>query len=331
MERVTAIAHPNLALVKYWGKADDALNLPANGSISITLGGATTTTTVAFRSDLAADRVALDGQPADPATGRRVSQHLDLVRALAGIEWRAEVVSHNDFPTAAGIASSASAFAALSLAATRAAGLALDARELSILARRGSGSACRSIDGGFVEWQPGDDDATSFAVPLAGPDHWDLRVLTVVVSRAQKPVSSAAGHRAAWSSPFFAARLEGVPATLAAVRRAILARDFGALALAVEREAVSMHAVAMTGRLPEAPWLSGLYYWTPATLRLIHAVQAWRRAGLPVCLTIDAGPNVHLLCEAADQPAVEEQLAPLLAELGATVIVSPPGAGARIV
>jgi diphosphomevalonate decarboxylase len=331
MERVTAIAHPNLALVKYWGKVDEALNLPANSSISITLGGATTITSVQFTAGLVRDRVLVNGQPADSGARQRVCRHLDEIRALAGSDLRADVESKNDFPMAAGIASSASAFAALSLAGARAAGLELDDTELSILARRGSGSACRSIYGGYVEWLQGEDDATSYAVPLAPADHWDLRVLTVILTRDPKTISSSAGHRAAWSSPFFRARLQGMTETLATVREAILHRDFAQLALTVEREAISMHAVAMTGRLPGAEWLSGLYYWEPATLALIHSVQKWRRQGVPMCLTIDAGPNVHLICERGALNAVEDRLAPLLDELGADVLVSPPGHGARLV
>jgi diphosphomevalonate decarboxylase len=202
---------------------------------------------------------------------------------------------------------------------------------LSILARRGSGSACRSVFGGFAEWLQGESDESSYAVPLAPPHHWDLRVLTVIVSHRPKPISSLSGHRAAWSSPFFEARLGTLIDALATVREAILNRDFAGLTLAVECEAVSMHAVAMTSRLPEARWLSGLYYWDPATLRLIHAVQEWRRQNLPVCLTIDAGPNVHLICEQNAQSTVEDHLAPLLDELGAEVIVSPPGGGTRLV
>jgi diphosphomevalonate decarboxylase len=330
MERATAIAHPNLALVKYWGKVDEALNLPANSSISISLGGATTTTSVQFTADLEYDRVLLNDQPADPGTSRRVSWHLDEIRALAGIDLRAEVESTNDFPMAAGIASSASAFAALSLAGARAAGLELDRTQLSILARHGSGSACRSIYGGYVEWLRGEDDATSYAVPLAPADHWDLRVITVIITREPKAISSSAGHRAAWSSPFFAARLQGVTETLGLVREAILNRDFAQLALTVEREAISMHAVAMTGRLPDAKWLSGLYYWEPGTVVLIHAVQEWRRQGVPVCLTIDAGPNVHLICERGTLDAVENRLAPLLDKLEASVLISPPGAEAHL-
>ena len=197
MLTATAAAHPNLAFVKYWGRRDAGLNIPENGSISVNLSGAITTTTVTFDGALGQDDVTLNDAPANTPTLARVGAHLDRVRALAGIAARARVVSHNDFPADVGFASSASAFAALSLAATRAAGLNLDLHDLSVLARKGSGSACRSIPDGFVEWLPGWDDASSYARSLAPCDYWDLCVVTVVLPGRSKLISSLAGHRAA--------------------------------------------------------------------------------------------------------------------------------------
>lgn len=330
MEPVTAAAHPNLALVKFWGKADDELNIPANSSISISLSGATTTTTVRFASELEVDRITINGRSAERPAFERVTRHLDRVRALAGIEQRAVIESSNDFPASAGIASSSSAFAALTLSATRAAGLDLDQKQLSILARKGSGSACRSIHGGFVEWTAGRSDETSYAQQIAPPEHWDIGVTTVVLDTRPKAVSSSAGHRAAWTSPLFRARLDAVPSALTEVRSALRSRDISSLGQAVEREAVSMHAVAMTSQLEGSGWLSGLYYWAPETLRVIHAVQSWRKRGLETYLTIDAGPNPHLLYEGAYQNELDRELAPLLRELGASSFVSRPGRGAWI-
>lgn len=328
---VTAAAHPNLALVKYWGNVDDALNLPANGSISVNLSSATTTTTVVWEPALTEDAITLNGALADAATRVRVTRHLDRVRTLAGLTTRARVTSVNDFPAAAGIASSASAFAALTLAATRAAGLQWEARALSALARLGSGSACRSIPDGFAEWLPGTDDCTSYAVSLAPSSHWDLRITTLIIDDRPKAISSSQGHRVAPTSPFYQARLAALPQTLAAVRAALLARDLPALGLVVEREAIALHAIAMTSVPGEQPWASGIYYWQPATLAAIQAVQVWRQEGLPVYLTIDAGPNVHLLCEGHTQPALEQALAPLLADWGGRAIVSRPARGAWVV
>jgi diphosphomevalonate decarboxylase len=328
--QVTAVAHPNLALVKYWGNADEALNLPANSSISINLGGARTTTSAVFVPGRKEDGVTLDGRAARGETHERVVRHLDRVRHLAGIDSRALVASHNDFPASAGIASSASAFAALSLAASQAASLNLDERQLSILARKGSGSASRSIPGGFVEWEAGDSDETSYARQIAPPAHWDLRITTVILDERAKGVSSSRGHQVSGTSPFYRARLDALPKTLSAVRQALLARDFHTLGHAVEREAVSMHVVAMTSHLKDRPWLSGIYYWQPGTLTLIHAVQEWRRQGLEVYFTIDAGHNVHLLCEGEHQAALERRLEDELRRVIKRYLVSEPGRGAWI-
>jgi diphosphomevalonate decarboxylase len=331
MPTATAAAHPNLAFVKYWGRRDAGLNIPENGSISVNLSGATTTTTVTFDEALGQDDVTLNDAPANTPTLARVGAHLDRVRALAGIAARARVVSHNDFPADVGFASSSSAFAALSLAATRAAGLDLDTHDLSVLARKGSGSACRSIPDGFVEWLPGWDDASSYARSLAPCDYWDLRVVTVALPSKPKLISSLAGHQAAPASPFYRARLKDVPHTLDVVRQALLARDFASFGLAVEREALSLHAVAMTSQSEGAPWLSGILYMEPETVRLIQAVQLWRRDGLPVAFTLDAGPSVHLLCEGESLAAVLAAVTSAMVGAAHQVIVSQPGRGAWLV
>ncbi len=170
----TALAHPNIALIKYWGNRDDALRLPANGSISMNLTGLYTRTTVSFQPSLPFDELVINAREVTGPALDRVAGILGLVRAMAGFDVQAEVVSENNFPSGAGIASSASAFAALAMAASAAADLKLGERELSRLARRGSGSACRSIPGGFVEWQMGTGDGDSFAFSIAPADHWPL-------------------------------------------------------------------------------------------------------------------------------------------------------------
>jgi len=296
-----AAAHPNIALIKYWGNRDDSLRLPQNNSISMTLAGLHTVTRVRFHDGLPSDAIVLHGRPATGEARQRVVRHLDLVRQLAGLSARAEVRSANDFPTGAGLASSASAFAALTVAATHAAGLHLSTADLSRLARRGSGSACRSILGGIVEWTAGLDDQTSYAVPLAPAEHWPVVDVVAVVSTAEKDVGSSEGHRLAASSPLQAARLRGVEARLAACRAAIHQRDFPALATVVEQDSDLMHAVMETSTPP-------LRYRLPSSLALMSAVQGWRAAGWAVCYTLDAGPNVHCLCPAAQAPAVEQRL-----------------------
>lgn len=299
--RATATAGSNIALVKYWGTVDEALRLPANGSISLTLDAATTTTTVRFDPALRADAFTLDGRETGGEILARVSAHLDRMRALARMNISANVESSNTFPTGAGIASSASGFAALTAAGAAALRLKLTPRQLSALARLGSGSACRSMVGGWAEWLPAARHEDSYAVQVAPPEHWDVRDLVAVVSRERKTVSSAQGHILATSSPLFAARLREVETVLPEVRRAILARDFTALGALAEADALSIHAIMLTSR-------PSLIYWLPATLEVIHAVQAWRAEGAPCYFTIDAGPNVHVLTPAAAAEEIKTRL-----------------------
>jgi diphosphomevalonate decarboxylase len=303
----TAAAYANLAFVKYWGKRDPQLNIPLNGSISMNLSAARTETTVQFDPHLEADSVVVgtDNQPAPPGFARRVSAHLDRLRALADVALPARVATHNSFPTGAGFASSASGMAALTTAAAAALDLALNEAQLSALARAASGSACRSIPAGFVEWQAGTGHDDSFAFQIAPPEHWEIVDIAVVVSTREKDVPSSEGHLLALNSPFWRARLESVPARLAAVRRAILERDFETFGQELEAEAVSMHAVALTSPYTaDNAWRSGIYYLLPDTLELMLAVQAWRADGVPVYFTLDAGPTVHLITLQRYQAAI---------------------------
>ena len=320
--KATAIAHPNIALIKYWGNRDDALRLPANSSLSMNLAALTTTTTVEFISDLGTDRVVIDGAEAVASAAERVVAHLDRVRALASLNTRAIVTSHNNFPAGTGLASSASAFAALSVAACAAAGLALSTDALSRLARRGSGSACRSVPSGFVLWNTCDEDDCSLGRTLAPPDHWDLRDVVAIVESAHKATGSTQGHALAGTSPLQAARIASTPERLDRCRAAILARDFPALADVIEQDALAMHAVMMTGT-------PSLLYWRPATLAVMQAVRAWQAEGLAVAFTIDAGPNVHCICPAGSAPQVEN----LVRSISGVerVLVSGVGEGSHLV
>jgi diphosphomevalonate decarboxylase len=320
--RASALAHANIAFIKYWGNRDDEARLPANASLSMALEALHTITTVLFDARLPEDDVTIDGQPASPAATARVARQLDLVRQRARLAAAARVVSRNNFPSGAGLASSASAFAALTLAACTAAGLQLDESQLSALARRASGSACRSVPGGFAEWEMGQDDATSFARSLAPPGYWQLRDVIALVSREAKPTSSAEGHRLAAGSPLQAARLAAVPDLLAGCRQALLKRDLAALGTIIEQDAMLMHAVMLTSRPP-------LIYWSPATLEVLQAVREWRAMGVPAYFTMDAGPNVHLICEAAHATEVAALAARLPGVL--SVQVSAPGGPARLV
>jgi len=296
--KATAIAHPNIALIKYWGNRNDALRLPANSSLSMNLAALATTTTVEFRSDLDADSVMIDDAEATASARERVIAHLDRVRVLASIQKKAKVISRNNFPAGTGLASSASAFAALTVAACAAAGLQLSTDELSRLARRASGSACRSVPGGYVLWDACDNDDCSFGRTIAPADHWDLRDVIAIVESAHKATGSTEGHAIAGTSPFQVARVASTPERLERCRAAILAHDFLALADVIEQDALAMHAVMMTS-------VPSLLYWRPATLAVMQAVHAWRADGLAVAFTIDAGPNVHCICPAESSTQVE--------------------------
>ena len=320
--QATALAHPNIAFIKYWGNRDDQLRLPLTGSLSMALDGLDTVTRVSFKPDMTTDRFILNGLEQSGAALERVAHFLDHVRRLAGITLFAQVESSNNYPSGAGIASSAAAFAALALAASRAAGLELSEAELSRLARLGSGSACRSVPGGFAEWLPGNGDADSYAVQIAPPEHWDLVDLIVVVDRSEKAVGSSAGHKLAETSPLQALRIAGVPERLEQCRTAILVRDFERLAQVVELDSEWMHAVMRTSNPP-------LYYWKPATEVVLWSVRAWRAQGHAVCATVDAGPNVHVIALAQEADWAEAQLRALPGVL--EVLKAKPGGGARIV
>jgi len=285
----SARAHPNIAFVKYWGNRDDLLRIPRNGSISMNLAELHTTTEVRFDPSLPADTLSIDDQSQSGAPLLRVSRFLDVIRRMASIKSFAAVTSANNFPTGAGIASSASAFAALAYAGSNAAGLELDSIALSRLARLGSGSACRSIPSGFVEWLPGIGEQDSYAVSIAPPSHWDLLDIIAIVERGPKATGSTEGHTLAKTSPLQEARVQDTPRRLQLCKSAILQRDFSTLAEIIELDSNLMHAVMMTSHPP-------LFYWQPISLELMQAIPCWRAQGIAAAYTLDAGPNVHIVC-----------------------------------
>jgi diphosphomevalonate decarboxylase len=322
MNRATAVACSNIAFVKYWGKRDEALRLPVNSSLSMNLSQATTATTVVFDTQLPQDEVVIHGQSASSTAQFRVVRHLDRIRKMAGIKEHAYVASHNSFPRDAGIASSASGFAALTLAAVKAAEMELTSEALSRLARLGSGSAARSIPAGFCEWHAGRKSESSWAEQIAPPQHWPgLRDIVTVLTEVPKPVSSSRGMALAQTSPHFRTRLALISERLERVRQAVIDRDLTALGETSEEEAIELHLIAMSSRPP-------IYYWSPETMALIHRVLDWRANGLRVYFTIDAGPNVHLLCEEEDAGAIVASLGEM-AEVQ-QIIVNSPGPGAHL-
>src|SRR5512139_1802766 len=301
MTTATAQANPNIAFIKYWGNRDDILRIPSNGSLSMNLKGLYTRTTVSFQPSLPFDELIINGHEVTGAGLARISHMLDIIRGMAKVHERAEVLSENNFPSGTGIASSASAFAALALAGSKAAGLDLSERELSRLARRGSGSAARSIPSGFVEWQAGTSDEDSFAFSIAEPSHWDLVDCVAIVSAAHKKIGSSEGHAITDTSPLQAVRVADAPRRLDICRRAILERDFSAFASIIELDSDMMHGVMMTST-------PALHYWKPASLEVMNCVRQWRAEGMQVCYTVDAGPNVHVICHEAEAEFIEQKL-----------------------
>ncbi|WP_062107234.1 diphosphomevalonate decarboxylase [Bacillus niameyensis] len=302
-----ARANTNIALIKYWGKRDEKLFLPMNSSVSITLDQFYTTTSVQFSPNLAADIFLLNGQQENEEETRKISRFLDKIRVLAGKDVHAIVDSMNSVPTAAGFASSASGFAALAAAASKAIGLNLDERELSIIARQGSGSACRSIYGGFVEWQKGEreDGLDSFAQPLLDEKEWDLTIFSVLVESKRKKVLSREGmRRTVETSPFYSGWLKAVEEELVIAKSAIANKDFEVIGNVLEKNALKMHATTLGA---DPPFL----YWQGATFDVMEQVWELRANGIGAYFTIDAGPNVKIICERKDEKRVQAALSEL--------------------
>ncbi len=323
MTKATFEAPANIAFIKYWGVRDAALCLPCNPSISMTLGHCVTTCT-AEAIDAAHDEIWL----AEPGGGfiapkadftGPMLRHLERLRGELGIAagtGRLRIATHNNFPSAAGLASSASGFSALTLSAASALGRGLSPREASLLARRsGSGSACRSVLGGYVEWS-GETDEDSFARPLAAAESWDLRDVIAVVEIGPKSVSSRNGHALAQTSPHFARRQELLPDRLDRVRRAIAEQDFASLGPTIEEEAIDLHLIAMSSH-------PAIHYWSPGTVEVLRAVRELRQEGLAAYSTMDAGANVHVICE----PDSEADLVDRLESLGSVGFVIRDGVG----
>lgn len=303
MNRITVSSPSNIALIKYWGMRDEQLTLPNNVSLSMTLSQCVSLCTLAPLHSGTPDEIlwrTREGTlvPANASLRFGIEYHLGQLRQHFDHWQPLRIATSNSFPTGAGIASSASGFSALAMAFALQCDQDCDAARISELARlSGSGSATRSAFGGFVQW-PGDArQLAGPAQPFAPAQHWPLCDLIAVVDARHKKVSSRQGHHLAASSPFYRTRLDLLPDRLNTVRQAILNRDFTALANAVECEAVEMHMIAMTSQPP-------VFYWQPTTLALLERVRQLRGEGLQVCTTMDAGPNVHVICTAQHRSQV---------------------------
>ncbi len=318
--QASAVAHPNVALVKYWGKRKGAGNLPAAGSLSLTLGHLTTRTTVRFDSDPGEDRLSLNGRESQRDLGR-IRDCLAPLRERAGNLNAAAVESVNDFPTGAGLASSASGMAALALGAAAALGVADDGELVGRAAMAGSGSAPRSLFGGIVLLSINKDGKWRCR-SLRRPEEWPLNVVVAVTDSGVKSLDSRAGmERTRRSSPFYSAWLRGQDADLNDARRAVQQRDFERLAELSEHNCLKMHATALGARPPAI-------YFNGATVECIHRIQALARAGTPVFFTVDAGPQVKAVClpEALDEVTDALQQAPGVLR----VLTGGLGGGARL-
>lgn len=294
-------AYTNIALIKYWGKENDELKIPKNNSLSLTLDAFYTETQVTFDESLSSDELVIDGEQQEASALKKAQIVLDLVREKAQMDIPAKIESFNHVPTAAGLASSASGLAALAAAASESAGLNLTKKELSILARRGSGSASRSIYGGFVEWEKGNSNDTSFAKPIDDAD-WDVGMLFIIVNDKQKDVSSSRGmKRTVESSPFYPVWLDTLDEDLQAMKKAIKTQDILEVGAIAERNALKMHATNLGAKPP-------FTYWTPDSMRAMDAVRRLRSEGYSVHFTMDAGPNVKLIGKASELEEIKTTL-----------------------
>lgn len=314
-------AYTNIAFIKYWGKKNEELILPQNNSLSLTLDAFYTDTKVTFDPQLTEDILLIDGELQDEKSLNKSKVILDLVREMATIKDYAKIESINHVPTAAGLASSASGLAALAGAASLSAGLDLTKDELSRLARRGSGSASRSIYGGFAEWEQGTSDEDSFAIPVDDAN-WDIGMIFIIVDDAKKEVSSTEGmRRVVDTSPYYEGWVSSTETDLADIKVAIADQDLVKTGEIAERSALKMHALNLSANPP-------FNYWTPESLVAMQKVQELRDKGYPVYLTMDAGPNVKLICKASQMKDIQEML--LEDYRTEQLVIAKPGPGLQI-
>lgn len=321
--KATAKSPANIAFIKYWGKKNEKLRIPSNNSLSMCIDKANTITTVEFKKNQKKDYIKIDGKTAQGRERKRVVKHLQRIRKKANLSLKAKVISKNSFPKATGLASSASGMAALTLAASTAVGLNLSEKDLSKLARLASGSACRSIPGGFVEWQKGTNQENSFAVQLYPSEYWKIADVAVIVSKKMKKTSSTSGHRLAKTSPFYKIRLKNLPKNITAIKKAIKNKNFSLFGNILEKEALNFHAICLTSNPP-------LLYWSPTSLLIMKKIQNWRREGKTESyFTLDAGTTIHAITRQKDEQKLAERLKNI--KDVKKVVINHPSNGARII
>ena len=312
MTKVTVQSPANIALIKYWGQTKQNIFIPRNNNISMTLSGCQTITTIERSPEFKEDTIELyNGIGYSPLSkethkGKKAYEQIERIRKMSGAKDNVHIRSKNTFPSDAGIASSASGFSAL----TGALLLAFDQKEkfddkteFSKEVRLcGSGSAARSVHGGFVELRTGSSHDESYAMQIADEKYWDLVDIVAVVNADKKKISSSEGHAAVDSSPYYKTRLEEMQPRIETTRRAILNKDISKLGPATEEDAISLHIVMMTSKPPS-------YYWEPGTIAVMRSIMELRETdALQAYFTIDAGANVHVICEKKDAKKVEKLL-----------------------
>ncbi len=319
----TAVANSNVPLIKYWGKSDEKLFLPMNSSLSMTLDSLNTKTTVEFSGKYKKDIVIIDKKRVENEKKQKVIRHLNLIRKLGNCTLKTKIVSENNFPITSGLASSASGFAALTVSACDAVGLNLSKKELSIISRQGSGSSCRSIYGGYVEWIKGDRSEDSYAIQIANEKHLDMRDIVVIVSDTEKKISSRIGMKmTVETSPLYKTRLSTIEKNLSEIKKAILEKNFLKIGKIAELDCLMLHSTMLTTEPP-------LLYWRPETVKIIHEVIELRKQGLKTYFTIDAGPNVHVLTLPENKDEIIKRLCKI--EGVKNIIHNKPGGNAKLI
>ncbi|MFP4364450.1 MAG: diphosphomevalonate decarboxylase [Spirochaetia bacterium] len=310
MARIEVTAHPSLALIKYWGKKDDKNNIPATSSLAVSLGSLSTRTVV--KTKKSGDSVVIDNH-ADESS--RFAPVFEEIRKKAGEFIGFNIVSTNDFPASAGLASSSSGIAAMTIACAKAAGLDLELRELSEIARRGSTSAARAVYGGFTELIGG----SKYAKQIGDSEFWpELRIAVLITQKTKKSISSRDGmYRARETSPFYNQWIENSEGIFCQAKKALLEKDVEKLGECMRKSYLSMFGTMFTADPP-------VFYWRGESVELIHRCQALRSAGIGIWETMDAGPQVKAVFTENDEEKIRMAFSDL-AERGQLLITRPGG------
>jgi diphosphomevalonate decarboxylase len=316
-----ARAHTNIALIKYWGKVDDQLILPANDSISLTLDRFYTDTYVTFSEKHTKNSFYLNNTPVPFKSMNRVNRVIEATKRQFNYDGFAKIESYNHVPTSAGLASSASGMAALAGAAVSALGDPSDLTGMSRMARLGSGSASRSIFGGIVQWHRGTDHQSSYAEQIVDENHIDLNMVTIVVDSRKKKIKSTNGmQKTVETSPFYPAWVQAANDAIPEMIDAVKSQNFTKIGQLAEHSASMMHATTLSAD-------PAFTYFAPETIKAINLVKQLRVNGIECYYTIDAGPNVKVLCRSKDTIEIRNFLKNYFDER--QLVIAKPGSGIK--